>query len=58
VLGLSQAEAVERLAREGVGLSPTAHGRLRAVTHLDIDDDDVERALDLVPRALGALARA
>jgi threonine aldolase len=57
-LGLSQAEAVERLAREGVGLSPTAHGRLRAVTHLDIDDDDVERALDLVPRAQGALARA
>ena len=56
-LGLSQAEAVERLARDGVGLSPTARGRLRAVTHLDIDDDDVERALELVPRALGALAR-
>jgi hypothetical protein len=32
---------------------------LRAVTHLDIDDEDVERAIELVPRALGArLARA
>jgi len=27
-------------------------GVLRAVTHLDIGDDDVELALELVPRAL------
>jgi hypothetical protein len=32
--------------------------RLRAVTHLGIGDDDVERAVELIPRALGALARA
>jgi hypothetical protein len=31
---------------------------LRAVTHLDVDDDDVERALELVPGALGVPARA
>ena len=31
---------------------------LRAVTHLDVDDDDVERAVELIPRALGALAPA
>jgi threonine aldolase len=58
-LGLSSAEAIERLAAEGVGLSGTVKpGVLRAVTHLDITDDDVDRALELVPRALGALARA
>jgi hypothetical protein len=31
---------------------------LRAVTHLDVSDDDIERAIDLIPRALGVLARA
>jgi hypothetical protein len=37
----------------------TAHPtRLRAVTHLDVDDDDIERAVELIPRALGALAHA
>jgi threonine aldolase len=57
-LGLKQATAVARLAEAGVGLSPTGGGRLRAVTHLDVDDDAVDRAIELVPRALGALARA
>jgi threonine aldolase len=56
-LGLSPREAIERCADAGVGISPTGGGRLRAVTHLDVDDDDVERALELVPRALGAEAR-
>jgi hypothetical protein len=32
--------------------------KLRAVTHLDIGDDDIDRAIELIPRALGALARA
>jgi threonine aldolase len=59
-LGLSSAEAIARLADSGVGLSATVKpGVLRAVTHLEIDDEDVERAIELVPRALGArLARA
>ena len=58
-LGLSSAEALARLAEAGVGLSPTVKpGVLRAVAHLDIDDDDVERALEFVPRALNAFARA
>jgi threonine aldolase len=52
-LGLSPDEAVARCLDAGVGISPTGGGRLRAVTHLDIGDDDVERALELVPRALG-----
>jgi len=28
------------------------------VTHLDIGDEDIERAIEAIPRALGALARA
>jgi threonine aldolase len=58
-LGLTPSEALERLAQQGVGLSMTVHPTiLRAVTHLDVDDDDVDRAVELIPRALGALARA
>jgi threonine aldolase len=58
-LGLSPEEALERLMQQGVGLSMTVHPtKLRAVTHLDVDDEDVDRAIELIPRALGALARA
>ncbi|MGB2874244.1 MAG: GntG family PLP-dependent aldolase [Gaiellaceae bacterium] len=58
-LGLSAPDALERLWQHGVGLSRTAHPtRLRAVTHLDVDDEDIEQAASLIPRALGALARA
>jgi threonine aldolase len=59
-LGLGKAEALERLHQAGVGLSGTVHPtRLRAVTHLDVTDDDIERAIEIAPRALtGALARA
>jgi threonine aldolase len=58
-LGLSPKEALERLWNHGVGLSMTPHPtRLRAVTHLDVTDDDINRAAELIPRALGALAHA
>jgi threonine aldolase len=58
-LELSPREALERLAEHGVGLSMTPHPtRLRAVTHLDVGDEDIERAVELIPRALGALAHA
>ena len=58
-LGLSTAEAAARLAEAGVGLSATIHpGVLRAVTHLDVVDDDIENAIELAPAALGLLARA
>ena len=58
-LGLSSAEAIARLADAGIGLSATVKpGVLRAVTHLDVDDGDVERAIELVPRALGTLVSA
>ena len=32
-------------------------GFLRAVTHLDLTDDDIDRAAELVPQALGASVR-
>jgi threonine aldolase len=59
-LGLTTAEALARLREAGVGFSGTVHPAvLRAVTHLDVTDEDIERAIELAPGALtGALARA
>jgi threonine aldolase len=58
-LGLSSAEGIGRLAQAGIGLSATVQpGVLRAVTHLDVSDHDIDRAIELAPRALGALAHA
>ena len=56
-LGLGRDEALVRMKEAGVGLSSTIHPTVvRAVTHLDVGDEDIERASELVPRALGALA--
>jgi threonine aldolase len=58
-LELTQKEALARVHAEGVGVSGTIHPTvLRAVTHLDVSDEDIERAIELIPRALGVLARA
>ena len=58
-LGLASQDALRRLAGEGVGLSATIHPNvLRAVTHLDITDEAVEQAIELIPKALGVLVRA
>ena len=52
-LGLGRDDALRRLREGGVGLSSTIHPTVvRAVTHLDVTDDDIERAVELVPRAL------
>ena len=52
-LGLDRAEALARLADAGVGLSATIHPTvIRAVTHLEIADEDVERAARQIPQAL------
>ena len=59
VAPLTQAEAIAKLAEQGVGLSGTIHPTvLRAVTHLDLGDDDIDGALEAIPRALGARVRA
>jgi threonine aldolase len=58
-LGLERADALTRLREAGVGLSATIHPTvIRAVTHLDVTDDDISRALDVIPAALGVGARA
>ena len=52
-LGLGADDAVARLRAEGVLLSfATRKDVLRAVTHLDISADDVEQAIERIPRAL------
>lgn len=57
--GLTAAEAMKRLAEHGVGLSGTIHPNvLRAVTHLDVTDEDIDAAAVAIPQALGALVRA
>src|SRR4051794_3441329 len=52
-LGLGEEEALEKIRERGVLLSQTKPGILRAVTHLDLTDDDVARAVEAVPQALG-----
>jgi threonine aldolase len=42
----------ERLAERGVGVGGLRTGWLRAVTHLDIDDDDVALAIDRMQEVL------
>jgi threonine aldolase len=44
-VGLPMLDTLERLKDLGVGATHTA-GKVRMVTHLDIDDDDVELVLD------------
>jgi threonine aldolase len=58
LLGLERADALARLAEAGVGLSATIHPTVvRAVTHLDIDEENIDRALELIPTALGFAVR-
>ena len=53
-LGLTRDDALARLREGGVGLSSTIHPTvIRAVTHLDLDDEDIDRAIELAPHALG-----
>jgi threonine aldolase len=53
-LGLERTAALSSLRDAGIGLSATIHPSVvRAVTHLGITDEDIERAAELIPRALG-----
>jgi threonine aldolase len=56
-LGLDVPTARDRIAAQGVLVTGLRPGYLRAVTYRGIGDDDIERALDAIPRALGVLAR-
>ena len=58
-LGFDRDHALALLRDAGVGLSSTIHPTVaRAVTHLDVDDDDIERAVELAPGALLSRAAA
>jgi threonine aldolase len=57
-LGLEPSEARRRAAEEGVLLGALRPGVLRAATYLGIGDEEIESAVELIPRALGALVRA
>ncbi len=58
-VGFERADALAALAAAGVGLSATIHPTvMRAVTHLDVTDEDIERASELIPAALLAEVRA
>lgn len=53
-LGLERDDALARLREAGVGLSSTIHPTvIRAVTHLEIGDEDIDRAAEVVAAALG-----
>jgi threonine aldolase len=58
-LGLERDAALALLREAGVGLSSTIHPTiLRAVTHLDVGDDDIEAAIDRAVSALASRAAA
>jgi len=57
-LGLDRSDALTRLRDAGVGLSATIRPTvIRAVTHLEITDEDIEEAAELIPTALLAGVR-
>ena len=48
-------DEIAALKEKGVGVSNTVHPtKLRAVTHLDVSDEDIEQAVELAPEALAA----
>lgn len=49
---LEAEELVERLRKRGVLVGAYPPGRIRLVTHLDVGDEDVERAAEIVESAL------
>ena len=55
---LPAAEARARIAEEGVLVGALRPGVLRVATYLGVTDDDVERALEAIPRALNVQVAA
>jgi threonine aldolase len=47
---------IDRLLERGVAVSDLRPGRLRAVTHLDIDDDEIDQAIDRMQEVLSVHA--
>ena len=55
-VGLDAAEAQTRIAEQGVLVGLLRPGVLRVAMHLDVTDEDVDRAGELIPRALAPVA--
>jgi threonine aldolase len=56
--GIEVREAQERTAEQGVRVGLLRPGVVRVAMHLGVSDEDVDRAIELIPRALGVLAAA
>ena len=52
-LGITAKEAVERMKAQGVRMGATGRTLIRAVTHLDASQPDVERAVEIAQAVLG-----
>jgi threonine aldolase len=57
-VGLDAREAQGRIAEHGVRVGLLRPGVLRVATHLGVSDEDVDRAIELIPGALGVPAAA
>jgi len=54
-VGPDRSVAIERMKERGVLVSTTVHPTVvRAVTHLDISDEDIDAAIEAIPAALAA----
>jgi threonine aldolase len=58
LIGLDPDDAAARIAEQGVRVGRLRPGVLRIATYLGVTDDDVEEAVEIIPQALGVLARA
>jgi threonine aldolase len=56
--GMDVPEARARIGEQGVLVSVLRPGVLRAATYLGIEDEDIDEAVQAIPRALGALVGA
>jgi len=54
--GISGGNLTERLLERGVAVSDLRAGWLRAVTHLDIGDDEIEQAIERMQEVLSVHA--
>src|SRR5207247_1804853 len=57
-VGIDVADAQARIAEQGVRVGRLRPGVLRVATHMGVTDDDVDQAMELIPKALGVLAPA
>ena len=57
-IGIDPHEAKARIEEQGVLVGFLRPGVLRVAVHLGVTDEDVDRAIELIPRGLGVLVAA